>query len=550
MLRSLSIRDFVIVDTLDVEFHDGFSVFTGQTGAGKSILIDALALTLGERAATEVVRQGATKVDITAEFSVNKAVQMWLDEQCIEQDHGAIFLRRVVEPTGRSKAFINGVVVTTNQLREVGEMLVDIHGQHAHQSLLKPEAQRILLDAWAGLTEKVKKISEVYKNWRTLIKQNQAWEESKQARLAEKERLTFLVDELEKINPKEGEWEAINAEHVRLSHAANLLSGVEEVYSALSESDVSINSHVFGLKQKLQKLSEVDKALIPALELLDAAYINLHEATPVLSHYLGQLELDQDRLSEVEERVQVLFSVARKFKVEPNALALEYQRLKVQLSELEEMADQVSVLEKEKEFALEYETLAQQISKERAKKAVMLSRAVTRMMQDLSMSGGSFEVVLRPCDFASYGQEQVEFLVAGHIGVDRRPLAKVASGGELARIALAISVITSKNTATPTLIFDEVDSGIGGGVAEVVGRLLKQLGQERQVLCVTHLPQVASQANCHFLVDKVDVGGSVISRIEVLNENHRIEEVARMLGGVTITDTTRQHAREMLIGVN
>jgi DNA repair protein RecN (Recombination protein N) len=546
MLRTLSIRDFVIVDVIELDFALGFTVFTGETGAGKSILIDALALALGGRGDASVVREGAGKTDISAQFSVSDDAKAWLAAHEFDSEDG-VLLRRVIDNAGRSKAFINGIAATATQLRELGEMLVDIHGQHAHQSLLKPDAQRVLLDSQAGLQEDARAVAAAYKAWRALAKQREEFEANAKNVLLERERLEWQVGELEKLAVKPGEWADITNEHSRLSHAASLIEGAQEAVTVLSEAEESpILSQLASLTQKLSKLADIDAALKPVIEALEPASIQLQEAVYSLNDYLSRVELDPARLHQVEARLDAIHSTSRKFHVAPDDLPQELETLSAQLRQLADATDLNAMRAQEEKLKAAYMSVAQKLSKARAKAAKALTEAVSAAMQDLSMAGGRFEVALNSCEPAAYGVEHVEFLVAGHAGTVPRPLAKVASGGELARISLAISVITSSSTATPTLIFDEVDSGIGGGVAEVVGRLLKRLGQDRQVLCVTHLPQVASQGNQHYQVSKSSAGGKTVSRIEPLDAKSRVEEVARMLGGLEITATTRKHARELL----
>lgn len=549
MLRTLAIRDFVIVDAIELDLSPGFTVFTGETGAGKSILIDALTLALGGRADASVVREGAARADITAEFGGEfaQALTDWLAENAFDAD-GGVLLRRVIDNGGRSKAFINGVAATIAQLRDLGEMLVDIHGQHAHQSLLKADAQRLLLDAHAGLQGDADVVAAAYRQWRALAKQREGFERDAKNVLLERERLEWQVGELEKLAAKPGEWAEISNEHSRLSHAASLIEGAQQALNQLSEDESSpMLSQLAAIEQKLGKLVDIDDKLKPVLEALEPARIQLQEAVYALNDYLGRIELDPDRLRTVEARLEALHSSARKFNVSPDDLPQEFEQLAERLRQLADATDLDALRAQEQKLADAYRALAAKLSKSRAKAAKSLSAAVTAAMQELSMAGGRFEIALNACEPAAYGVEQVEFLVAGHAGTTPRPLAKVASGGELARISLAISVIASSATTTPTLIFDEVDSGIGGGVAEVVGRLLKKLGQDRQVLCVTHLPQVASQASRHFQVSKGSVAdGRTVSRIAPLAAAERVEEIARMLGGLEITATTRKHARELL----
>lgn len=553
MLHTLSIRDFVIVDTIELEFSAGFSVLTGETGAGKSILIDALTLALGGRGDASVVREGAAKADITADFSVSEVAQAWLVANEFANDDGGALLRRVIDNAGRSKAYINGIPATAAQLRELGDMLVDIHGQHAHQSLLKSEAQRALLDGQAtareaGAEQDARQVAALHKRWRALVRQREEFETNAANVLYERERLEWQVGELEKLAAKPGEWTDITNEHSRLSHAASLLEGAQEALSLISESeDHPIVSQLSGLNQKLGKLVSVDAELQPIVDLIESSRIQLQESVYALNNYLDRVELDPERLHQLDARMEAMHSTARKFRVTPEELPEEHAKLSEKLQHLADASDIEGLLRQEAKIEAEYRSVAERLSSTRRAAALELGQAVTRAMQELSMTGGSFEVALNPCEPAAHGLEQVEFLVAGHAGTAPRSLAKVASGGELARIALAISVITSHATTTPTLIFDEVDSGIGGAVAEVVGRLLKRLGQGRQVLCVTHLPQVASQANQHFQVAKSTLdNGKTASRIDMLDAKARVEEVARMLGGLEITATTRKHARELL----
>jgi DNA repair protein RecN (Recombination protein N) len=556
MLRHLSIRDFVIVAALDLEFDSGFSVFSGETGAGKSILIDALALTLGARADAGVVRTGETRADITAEFDAPPHVAVWLDEQALASPDGdnVVMLRRVVDSGGRSRAFINGTPATLTQLREVGEMLVDIHGQHAHQLLMRPDAQRELFDTHAGLTDLA---AAVTRAWRTArdARQAVAAAQSRDRELQlERERLAWQLAELDKLAPQPGEWEEVNAEHRRLSHSANLIDGVQGALAALSESDEAMISHLNSIVSKLRDLAEIDPALGDALAALEPAVIQLQEAAYSLSHYAQRLELDPERLAQVEKRLDALHSAARKFRLQAESLPEEHAARRAQLATLDAAADLDSLRAAAERAQEAYLVEAKQLSKARANAATALGTAVTQGMQELSMAGGSFEVALVPLvngagseSGSAHGLEQIEFRVAGHAGVPLRPLAKIASGGELARISLALAVIASAASPTPTLIFDEVDTGIGGGVAEVVGRLLHQLGRERQVLCVTHLPQVAARGDHHFQVSKASDGnGGTLSLVTPLDKPGRVEEVARMLGGLEITATTRRHAKEML----
>jgi len=457
-----------------------------------------------------------------------------------------ILLRRVIDNAGRSKAWINGVAATAAQLRELGALLVDIHGQHAHQSLLQTDAQREILDSQAQLQGQVGQVGKLYKAWHALKQQRIQFETSARQILQERERLEWQVGELAKLNAQPGEWQDITNEHSRLAHAANLIEGAQFALDVISESDTPILSQLSAVTGRLEKLTGFDSGLQVIVDNLEPARIHLQEATSALNDYLSRVDLDPQRLHEVEQRVEALHSGARKFNVTPEQLPDLLPSLSAQLAMMGDATDLASLQAMELAALEDYRSVATQLGKARATAAQQLGTAVTQAMQDLSMAGGSFRIELSPIEPAVHGMEHIEFMVAGHAGVAVRPLAKVASGGELARIALAISVIASSSTSTPTLIFDEVDSGIGGAVAEVVGRLLKRLGQQAQVLCVTHLAQVASQADQHFQVSKVTGSTGTISHIELLDHKARVEEIARMMGGLEITATTRKHARELL----
>ena len=550
MLLRLSILDFAIVDRLELEFRPGFTALTGETGAGKSILIDALSLALGDRAGSDQVRSGAERADVTAEFATESLPEIarWLTDQAFEGDPNRVLLRRVVDRNGRSRGFVNGHSATINQLREAGERLVDIHGQHAHQSLLKAEAQRLVLDAHAGLTALARGAGDAYLEWQRLCRARQDHEKNSAARNAEREQLAWQVEELSRLGLAPREWETIQSEHGRLAHAASLIEGARNAMDLLSESENAALGALSGALSRLRPLTEYDATLGETVALLESGEAQVRDATYALRHYADRVELDPDRLREVEQRLEAVHSAARKFRARPEALPDLLASLGTRLKELEASADPDTLAGQEQAARSLYDKLAARLSAERAKAAGKLGREVNVVMKDLAMSGGRFEIELRSLapDGSVGGNEQVEFLVTTNPGTEPRALAKVASGGELSRISLAIQVITSKAAAVPTLIFDEVDSGIGGAVAEVVGRKLRTLGEERQVLCVTHLPQVAAQAREQWSVAKGTESGSARSRVAILDQKSRIEEIARMLGGVAITATTRKHAAEML----
>ncbi|HQR57056.1 MAG TPA: DNA repair protein RecN [Burkholderiaceae bacterium] len=550
MLVSLSIRDFVIVDTLELEFASGFTVLTGETGAGKSILIDALQLALGERGEADVVREGATRADIAAEFRTSAPVERWLAERELTGDSaGLVLVRRTVDANGRSRAFINGAAVTLGQLRELGEQLVDVHGQHAHQSLLRPAAQLDLLDEHGALGDQRRSVAAAYAEWKREQRARADAEAMAASATAEQERLRWLVDELETLAPVAGEWEQVEAEHKRLTHAAGLLEGAQAAINALNEADDSALAQIGTSGSRLTQLSAFDDRLKPVVELLETAQVQLDEAVTELQRYVDRADLDATRLADVEARVSALHAAARRLRCSPGDLAGLLADSRAKLTALTASADLAGLKAREMAAQQRYDKAASALSKARRAAARQMSTEVTRAMQDLAMPGGRFEVHLTDAEPAPAGNEKAEFLVAAHAGVAVKPLLRVASGGELARISLAIAVIAASATPVPTLIFDEVDAGIGGAVADTVGRLLKQLGQSRQVLCVTHLPQVAARGDQHCAVTKESTAdGRPVSHIGVLERRARVEELARMLGGQEITETTRKHAREMLAG--
>ncbi|SFZ77865.1 DNA repair protein RecN [Chitinimonas taiwanensis] len=549
MLLTLRLRDFVIVDELELTFEHGFSVLTGETGAGKSILIDALSLLLGERADAGVVRQGAEKADLAAEFAIagrSELARLLHDYDLVGEDD-VLLLRRSIDASGRSRAFVNGTPATLAQLRELGEFLVDIHGQHAHQSLLRHEAQRNLLDAFAGQTEQARALRVAFQHWK------QAEEKLAQASrhagefAAERERLQWQIDELATLNIQPGEWAELQQEHGRLSHAASLIEGGQTALEALAEGEQNAQSLLAAVHGRLIDLARLDPALNETVELLATADANLSEAVHALRHYAGRVELDPERLGEVERRMDDIYRLARKYRVDAEQLA---ERLSAWRLRLEELGGDAGLENLEAAVAqgeAAYRKLAAPLSKARRSAADKLGKAVSSEMQQMAMAGSRFEISLQASPApAAFGLEQVEFLVAPHANAPARPLAKVASGGELSRISLALQVVTSQVAEVPTLIFDEVDVGIGGRVAEIVGKLLKRLGQRHQVLCITHLPQVAASGDHQLQVAKTSSKQAVSSQIQLLDRAGRIEEIARMLGGVDITETTRQHAREML----
>ncbi|WP_374492521.1 DNA repair protein RecN [Zoogloea sp.] len=549
MLRHLTICDFVIVDRLELSFEAGFGALTGETGAGKSILLDALGLALGSKAEAGVVRAGCAKAEIVAEFDVptDGPLRSWLVEEALGVDDDVVLLRRVIECGGRSKAWLNGVPVVLGQLRRVGELLADIHGQHAHHALLRGDAQLALVDAHGGLQELARNVSERYSEWAALRRARKLAEESASSSERERELLGWQVSELTELAFDLDDWSALNQEQARLAHAASLIEGAGEVLEGLAEGEYAVGPQLDRLLGRVAEMAVHDGQLADVQELLSSASIQFDEAIHAMRRYRDRLDLDPQRLGEIDQRIQAITGMARKYRVPPESLPGILSESVSRLERLTRQSDPAALARDEALARQAYMTPALALSQAREKVATDLSAAVTEAMQSLAMAGACFEIALRPADEgAASGLETVEFLVTANASQPLRSMAKVASGGELSRIGLAIQVITSRNAATPTLIFDEVDVGIGGRVAEIVGRLLRKLGVDRQVLCVTHLPQVAAQADWQWTISKETRGGETFSRVRQLDASGRVEEIARMLGGVNITDTTRQHAAEML----
>ena len=549
MLRSLNIRDFVIVDRLELEFSAGFTALTGETGAGKSILIDALALALGERGEASVVRQGAERAEISAEFEIaaGSALHGWLAEQELTGDAGCCLLRRVIDAGGRSRAFINGCAATLAQLRGAGEYLIDIHGQHEHQNLMRPAAQRQLLDGYGGHGDLLAAVATAWRAWQDLRRHLQALETDAAAIAAEREQLEWQVRDLAALDLGLEEWAELQGEHSRLAHAQSLIEGAQFAMDILSEADQSSLAQIAQAASRLDHLVEYDARLKDIAEVLAAAQAQTQEAVYMLRDYQQRLEIDPQRFRQVELRLEAVHACARKYRSTPEGLPDALAQAQQRLAELEAGGDIDALRTRVVAAQTAYRAEAVRLGAARKKAAKKLAARVTEAMQTLAMAGGVFEIGLNPLEEGgAHGMESVEFMVSAHQGIAPRPLSKVASGGELSRISLALQTASSEVAAVPTLIFDEVDAGIGGRVAEIVGRMLRALGARHQVMCVTHLPQVAAAAEQQWQVSKSTLGGKVSNRVTVLDDAARVEEIARMLGGVKITETTRQHAAEML----
>ena len=548
MLRLLTIRNFAVVETLDAEFDAGFSVLTGETGAGKSILLDALSLLLGDRFETRQLRPGAERAEIAATFDLHDApaARAWLVEHELA-DADSLLLRRVLDAQGKSRAWINGSPATLAQLEAVGELLIDLHGQHAHQSLGRPATQRELLDAFGGFASLSSEVAAAWRTWRDAVQQQELAARDVAARNAERDTIAARHAELSALGVSASEWTELSGTQSRLAHAAALLVAASTGEADLLEGESALASRLTALAHTLRQSSIHDPALNSIVALVDEARIRVDEAGRALRHYRERLDLDPRELARVVARLAAIHDTARKYRVRPEDLPVLARDTEAALANLAAISDVAALARTEKIARKNFDALAEQLSAKREFAAAELGNRVTAIMAELAMAGGRIEIALPPlAEPASHGREGVEFLTATHPKQPLGPLSRIASGGELSRLGLAIQVVLSEVGTVPTLIFDEVDAGIGGAVAASVGRLLQQLGARRQVLCVTHLPQVAAGAHSHYRVTKKARANSVSSELAALNAAARIEEVARMLGGHQITAKTRAHARELL----
>jgi len=550
MLSHIHLKNFAIIETLDLELKSGMTALTGETGAGKSILIDAIGLVLGDRADSGVVRHGADKAEITLTIDIEQspAAQIWLKEQDLDEDEQCI-LRRIILASGKSRAWINGSPCNLTMLRQLGEQLVDIHGQHEHQSLMKKDMQRQMLDDYANHQPLLDKIKRAYSDWKELSDKLEMLSNQNSDHQAKLDLLRFQTQELDELQLGENEALELDEENSRLSNAGQLIdltaSSLMQLYDA---DEQSIYSNISDILLKLEDASQLDSALKEPLEMLQNAQIQIQEASDSLRHYQESVELDPERLDWVNKRLSSLHDLSRKHQTSPELLFEKWQSLHQALTELDSDEYNLDALQKKLEASeLNYQKIAVQLSKSRQKAALKLSKGVSIAMNELGMEGGKFIIDISINDtFSAHGQNKIEFQVSANPGQPAKALIKVASGGELSRISLAIQMIAAQRLTLPALIFDEVDSGIGGGIAEVVGKQLRTLGNTRQVLCVTHLPQVASQAHNHYKVTKIKGKKTTSTGMQVLDNNQRVEEIARMMGGIEITDSTLNLAKEML----
>ena len=548
MLLALSLQNFVIVEKLNLNFQNGFTVLTGETGAGKSITLDAIALLLGDKADYSQIRTGANEAQLSALFDISEhpALQAELREQgLLDDDSSELAIRRTIDIKGKSRSYINNQAATLAQLKHIGSQLIDIHGQNAHQSLNQEAAQRQLLDAFSGSLKLVEQTQAAYQAWQAAQRALSEAQTQAENIAIERERLEWQYNELDQLAPEAGEWESLNQSHDSLANAAELLQAASEVQDYI-DSDNGIARQISRSQRTLSKLAHIEPRFAESLEMLDSIEAELSEISHNLGDVLSDIEINPNELHAKEERIGELISIARKYRIEPEELPNKLAEIQAALQQLEAATD-IEALQKNVAQAQDaYMQIAQQLSSARHKAASKLGHETTEHMQTLAMKGAKFHIELQPSSPTAHGLEHIQYQVAANKGTPLRPLNKVASGGELARISLSIQVITSQYTQVPTLIFDEVDTGIGGGVAETVGRALRTLGKQHQVLAITHLPQVAAYGEHHWQVAKHSEGEQTVSEISVLDDSTLVNEIARILGGEKITDTTRQHAAEML----
>ena len=550
MLENLLIKNYVIVGELDLNFLLGFSSLTGETGAGKSILIDALSLALGTRSESGVVKKGNEKADITATFNLegNDEAKAWLSLNEFEESDNQLLLRRVINKDGKSKAFINGIPSTISQLKSIGESLVDIYSQNTHHSLLKKTAQREILDSFLDSKEELKSLKKLYSEWQRLFIEQDKFLQDKESFLNELNETEDKFNEFSALNFTYEEWNQLQVDQKFLANGKELISGVNKCISMIDEGDISLNSLSRDAQVELKNLYALDKRLENASNIMSSIQAESVELARELSNYLQNVDIDENLQQKVEEKIQSIFNFCRKYNVKPENLESESETWLQRLEALKVMLGDKDISALVEEAKASYNEIAINISNKRKTAASSLSKLITEKLNQLSFNDATFNVELMPSDPSIHGNESIQFLVSTFKGGDPQPIQKVLSGGELSRISLAIRVASIANIDVPTMIFDEVDVGIGGGVAEVVGNLLKDLGDKKntQALVITHLPQVAAKANNHYKVNKKQAGDSVTSEIHLLNKAERIDEIARMLGGIRVTDKAIDHAKEIL----
>ncbi|MBT4759683.1 MAG: DNA repair protein RecN [Nitrosomonadales bacterium] len=550
MLENLLIRNYVIVDELDLNFLLGFSSLTGETGAGKSILIDALSLALGSRSESGVVKKGNEKADITATFNLegNDEAKAWLSQNEFEESDNQLLLRRVIYKDGKSKAFINGIPSTISQLKSIGESLVDIYSQNIHHSLLKKTSQREILDSFLGFKEELRNLKKFYSEWQRLFLEQDKFLKNKESFLNELNEIEDRYNEFSALNFTYSEWQQLQIDQKFLANGNELISGVNKCISMIDDGDISLNSLARQVQVELKSLYGLDKRLENANNIMHSMQAESMELSRELTNYLQNVDIDENLQQSVEEKIQSIFSFCRKFNVKPEDLEAESEIWLQRLEELKIMLSDKDISLLVSEAKTSYDEIASKVTNKRVSAAILLSKLITEKLNQLSFNDASFNVELSSIDPSINGNESIQFLVSTFKGAELQPIQKVLSGGELSRISLAIRVASISNIEVPTMIFDEVDVGIGGGVAEVVGNLLKDLGGKKhtQALVITHLPQVAAKSDHHYKVSKKQVENSIYSEIRLLNEADRVDEIARMLGGIKVTDKAIDHAKEIL----
>ncbi|MEZ5739877.1 MAG: DNA repair protein RecN [Burkholderiaceae bacterium] len=546
MLQTLFLRDFLVVDSAEIEFAAGFCVLTGETGAGKSILLDALGLVLGARGDVAVVRPGSERTDIAARFTIGETIHRWLADHDLDGDPSGLLLRRVIDRDGRSKAYINGAPVTIAQLRTLGEQLLEIHGQHASQSLLRADGQRDLLDSFGQLQPQVQALTELWRLWRDAERRAEQARLNERELTLEREQLNWQLEELAAVDLGDDEWDALSADQTRLANASSLIATTQAAHDALSEGEDNLRDRVDTLLSGLRQGARLDASLANAVEMLESARIQIDEAASDLAGYAERIDADPARLAQVEQRLSTVFQLSRKMRVEPGELVAHRQALAERLARLDQDTNLEALQAELAQREADWRKAANSLTAARTKAARQLAGDVAALLPSLGMPQARFDVSLAGAEPGPSGAERIEFLFSANAGFELRALSKVASGGELSRVSLAIAVAAAQANPVPTLIFDEADAGVGGSVADAIGQLMRQLGQSRQILAVTHLPQVAARGHGHYLVSREKSAQGSGTRVRRLDDEARIEEVARMLGGARVSATTRNHAGEMI----
>ena len=550
MLRSLQIRNFAIIDEIDITFKDDMTVLTGETGAGKSILIDALSLVLGERGSSNLIRNKEKRAEYTAEFEItnNNNALNWLVEKSLENENECI-LRRTISPDGKSRSFINGNTVNLQSLKSLGELLVDIHGQHFHQSLCKKNVQRDLLDHFGGLSDTKNKIKRIFNEWRTLSDQLTEMIENDKNKADRIDLLSFQSKELNELALSSGEYDSLNSEFKKINNIEKINRGINSLIDCLQSNEITnVGQMLSDSIKNIDTLATFDDSLEETKNLLSEAEINVSEAIGNLSRYGESIDYDNQKSREIEERINSIISLSRKHRADPDELIDIKIQIEKELDALNHSQTSIEEIQKNmNDLRKEYDDLSIKLTRMRVESGKKLSGLVADSMNELGMTGGIFKVEIIPSkNISQHGNDDITFQISANPGQKPQPISNVASGGELSRMSLAIQVITSNGTNIPTMIFDEVDSGIGGAIAEVVGKKLKDLSQNKQVLCVTHLAQVASKGSSHIRINKLTDNKKTKIFASKLNSDERVEEIARMIGGIELTEKTREYAKEML----